>query len=153
MTSSLYLEVDVSRDMVGLVSCVYCTTLPSLQQLQRDQLCYVHNVAVLQWNPSIAATLGGNKILANTVESLLTATPEPRSQNEQFVCTKQPLNKGHPYIMAKMLFPKGDRYRGVPLFRGSFVHKLFIWDLGSWPLYRGGLYSGVAIKRGSTVKL
>ena len=38
-----------------------------------------------------------------------------------------------------------------PLLRGCFVHKLFIWDLSSWPLYRGGLYSGVAIKRGSTV--
>ncbi len=24
---------------------------------------------------------------------------------------------------------------------------LFIWDLGAWPLYRGGLYSGVAVKR------
>ncbi len=35
--------------------------------------------------------------------------------------------------------------------RGCFVHKVFIWDLGSWPLYRGGLYSGVAVKRGSTV--
>ncbi len=35
-----------------------------------------------------------------------------------------------------------------PLLRG--VHKLFVWDLGSWPLYRGGLYSGVAVKRGST---
>ncbi len=35
--------------------------------------------------------------------------------------------------------------------RGCFVHKLFIWDLGAWPLYRGGLYSGVAVKRGSTV--
>ncbi len=35
--------------------------------------------------------------------------------------------------------------------RGCFVHKLFIWDLDSWPLYRGGLYSGVAVKRGSTV--
>ncbi len=31
-----------------------------------------------------------------------------------------------------------------------FVHKLFIWDLDSWLLYRGGLYSGVAVKRGST---
>ncbi len=31
------------------------------------------------------------------------------------------------------------------------VHELFIWDLCSWPLYRGGLYSGVAVKRGSTV--
>ena len=28
------------------------------------------------------------------------------------LCTKQPLNKGHPYITAKMLFPKGGRYRG-----------------------------------------
>ncbi len=37
--------------------------------------------------------------------------------------------------------------------RGCFVHKLFIWDLGSWPLYRGGLYSGVAVKRGSTVPM
>ncbi len=27
------------------------------------------------------------------------------------------------------------------------MHKLFIWDLGSWPLYRGGFYSGVAVKR------
>ena len=35
--------------------------------------------------------------------------------------------------------------------RGCFVLKLFIWDLCSWPFYRGGLYSGVAIKRGSTV--
>ncbi len=34
--------------------------------------------------------------------------------------------------------------RGWPLLRGCFVHQLFIWDLGSWPLYRGGLYSGVA---------
>ncbi len=37
------------------------------------------------------------------------------------------------------------------MLRGCFVHKLFIWDLGSWPLYRGDLYSGVAVKRGSTV--
>ncbi len=22
-----------------------------------------------------------------------------------------------------------------PLLRGCFVHKLFIWDLGTWPLY------------------
>ncbi len=29
------------------------------------------------------------------------------------LCTKQPLNKD---IMAKMLFPKGGRYRGVPLY-------------------------------------
>ncbi len=26
------------------------------------------------------------------------------------------------------------------------VHTLFIWDLGSWSLYRGGLYSGVAVR-------
>ncbi len=60
----------------------------------------------IQWNPSIAATLG-----------------------EQHF----------------------GRYTGVDLLRGCFVHKLFIWDLGSWLLYRGGLYSGVAVKRGSTV--
>ncbi len=34
-----------------------------------------------------------------------------------------------------------------PLY-SCFVHKLFIWDLDSWPLYRGGLYSGVAINEG-----
>ncbi len=33
------------------------------------------------------------------------------------LCTKQPLNKSHPYnITAKMLFPKGGHYRGVPLY-------------------------------------
>ncbi len=29
-----------------------------------------------------------------------------------FVCTKQPLNKGHLCIMANVLFPEGVRYRG-----------------------------------------
>ena len=32
------------------------------------------------------------------------------------LCTKQPLNKGHLCIKAKTLFPKGVRYRGVPLY-------------------------------------
>ncbi len=62
-----------------------------------------------------------------TVEPLLTAMhpwikancdingQAPRSQMNSF-CTKQPLNKGHPYITAKMLFPKGGRYRGAPLY-------------------------------------
>ncbi len=36
------------------------------------------------------------------------------------LCTKQPLNKGHPYITAKILFPKYGRYRGVPLY--SHMH-------------------------------
>ncbi len=36
------------------------------------------------------------------------------------LCTKQPLNKGHPYITAKMLFPKGGRYGGVPLYAISY---------------------------------
>ncbi len=35
------------------------------------------------------------------------------------LCTKQPLNKGHPYKTAKMLFPKSGRYRG----RGSTEQK------------------------------
>ncbi len=32
--------------------------------------------------------------------------------NERFVLQNngEPLNKGHPYITAKMLFPKGGRY-------------------------------------------
>ncbi len=38
----------------------------------------------------------------------------PRSQMNS-LCTKQPLNKGYLCIKAKTLFPKGDRYRGVPL--------------------------------------
>ncbi len=63
---------------------------------------------VLQWNPSIAATL----------------------------------NLGEQHF---------GRYIGVAFIEGLFCTQLFIWDLGSWPLYRGGLYSGVAIKRGSTV--
>ncbi len=44
----------------------------------------------------------------------ITAMQAPRSQMNS-LCTKQPLNKGHPYLTAKMLFPKGGRYRGVPL--------------------------------------
>ena len=39
----------------------------------------------------------------------------PRSQMNS-LCTKQPLNKGHLCIKAKTLFPKGVRYRGVPLY-------------------------------------
>ncbi len=39
-------------------------------------------------------------------------TPGPKCG----LCTKQPLNKGHPYITANNLFPKGGRYRGVPLY-------------------------------------
>ncbi len=40
------------------------------------------------------------------------------------------------------------RYIGVAFtfIEGLFnLNKLFIWDLGSWPLYRGGLYSGVGV--------
>ncbi len=64
---------------------------------------------VIQWNSSIAATLGEQK------------------------------------------FGRYNYSGAWPLLRGCFVHKLFIWDLDSWPLYRGGLYSGVAVKRGSNV--
>ena len=32
------------------------------------------------------------------------------------LCIKQPLNKDHLCIRAKTLFPKGVRYRGVPLY-------------------------------------
>ncbi len=54
-----------------------------------------------------------------TVEPLLTAPPLNKGHlcrnpvpNEQcmHVCTKKNLNKGHPYIMANILFPKGGRY-------------------------------------------
>ena len=55
----------------------------------------------IQWNPSIAATLG----------------------EQNFGCY--------------------NVYRGWPLLKGCFVQ--------TWPLYRGGLYSGVAVKRGCTV--
>ena len=43
------------------------------------------------------------------------------------------------------------RYIGVVFIEGLFCIRMFIWDLDSWPLHRGGLYSGVAAKRGSTV--
>ncbi len=58
------------------------------------------------------------------------------------------ISKWNPSIVATL---EEQNLAGWPLLRGSFVHKLIIWDLGSWSLYRGGLYSGVAIKRGSTV--
>ncbi len=62
----------------------------------------------------------------------------PPTQVSYYYCyTVEPLYSGHP--------------RGTTLLRGCFVHQLFIWDLGAWPLYRGGLYSGVGVKRGSTV--
>ncbi len=64
-----------------------------------------------------------------------------------FLTTVEPLYSGHPW--GTKFWPLYNY--GWPLLRGCFVHKLFIWDLGSWPLYRGGLYSGVAVKRGSTV--
>ncbi len=48
---------------------------------------------------------------------------EPRSQMNS-LCTKQPLNKGHPYITSKIWFPKGGRYRGIPLYTTSFNYKL-----------------------------
>ncbi len=51
-----------------------------------------------------------------------------------FTITVEPLYSGHPW---------GTR-QGWPLLRGCFAHKLFIWVPG-----RGGLYSGVAVKRGS----
>ena len=35
--------------------------------------------------------------------------------------TKQPLNKGHLCITAKTFFPKGVRYRGVPLYKPLIV--------------------------------
>ena len=40
------------------------------------------------------------------------------------LCAKQPLNKGHPYILyitAQILFPKGGRYRGVPLYTVAVI--------------------------------
>ncbi len=50
-----------------------------------------------------------------------------------------------------------------PLYRVGFIeglfYKLFIWDLGAWPLYlswplfRGGLYSGVAVKMGYAINI
>ncbi len=43
--------------------------------------------------------------------SLLYNGQAPRSQMNS-LCTKQPVNKGHPCIKAKTLFPKGVRYRG-----------------------------------------
>ncbi len=63
----------------------------------------------IQWNPSIAATLGEEHV-------------------------------GH--------------YIGVAFIEGLFCTQIncSFWDLDSWPLYRGGLYSGVAVKRGSTVE-
>ncbi len=52
------------------------------------------------------------------------------------LCTKQlSLNKGHPYKTAKMLFPKGGRYRGfhcIPL----RVKVLRIWPASSNTIYR-----------------
>ncbi len=60
--------------------------------------------------------------------------------------TVEPLYCGHPW--GTTLWPL---YKGWPLLRGCFVHKVFIWDLGAWPLCAVGLYSGVAVKRGSTV--
>ncbi len=41
-------------------------------------------------------------------------------------------------IAATLGGKKCGRYVGVAFI--CFVHKLFIWDLDSWPLYRGGLY-------------
>ncbi len=44
------------------------------------------------------------------------------------------------------------KFIGVAFIEGLFCTNCsFGWDLGSWPLYRSGLYSGVAVKRGSTV--
>ena len=59
-------------------------------------------------------------------------------------CTVEPLYSSHPW--GAKFWPL--YIQGWPLLRGCFVHKVFIWDLGSWPLYKGGLYSGVAVKRG-----
>ncbi len=64
--------------------------------------CYI-----LQWNPSIAATLGEQKF---------------------------------------------GLYIGVAFIEGLFCTQSVHLGPGFlWPLYRGGLYSGVAVKRGSTV--
>ncbi len=54
----------------------------------------------------------------------------------------------NPSIVATLGEQNVGHYIGVAY---CFVHTLFIWDLGAWPLYRGGLYSGVAVQRGSTV--
>ncbi len=51
--------------------------------------------------------------------------------------TAEPLYSSHPW---------GTTCWPLYLFRSYFVHKLLSWDLDSWPLYRGGLYSGVAVK-------
>ncbi len=56
----------------------------------------------------------------------------------------------NPSIAATLGEQNFGRYIGVAFIEGLFCHKLFIWDLDSWPIYRGGLYSGVAVKRGST---
>ena len=40
------------------------------------------------------------------------------------------------------------RYTGVAfILRGCFVHKLFIWDLGAWPLYTEVALFRVAVTR------
>ncbi len=43
------------------------------------------------------------------------------------------------------------RFIGVAFIERLFCTQTVHLDLGPWPLYRGGLYSGVAVKRGSTV--
>ncbi len=51
--------------------------------------------------------------------------------------------------------PLGELHFGHYNIRVAFIDGLFCttnWDLGFWPyIYRGGLYSGVAVKRGSSV--
>ena len=41
--------------------------------------------------------------------------------------TKQPLNKGHLCITAKTVFPKGVRYRGVPLYNQTLVNSQSVY--------------------------
>ncbi len=81
--------------------------------------------------------------------TLLMATPEyrpplyngqaPRSQMNS-LCTKQPLNKGHPYITANILFPKGGRYRGVPLYTAVLSTFLQHTQMGKPQCKHGLLY-------------
>ncbi len=47
----------------------------------------------------------------------------------------------------------GNSYIGLAFIEGLFCTRSFGTCMGSWPLYRGGLYSGVAVKRGSTIEL
>ncbi len=56
-------------------------------------------------------------------------------------CTMEPLNSGHPW--GTTFWP------GWPSLGGCFVHKRFFWDLGPDRYIAVGLFSGVAVKRGS----